>query len=232
MTNNMTTLDPKELLDQYRNNHAGLVAALEAALPKPTHPEHLFDLRAKHPELGEVVCIWDKPSSSGDVFVRWRDESDAVGSRGAIVPVSELTFPEQATKPEDVPVGEAWLVNVDDGTHRAERVVALKHAGNEWRTGIGVVDGAFWWIDEEVTLIAPLVPAQPEPQQEHPRTLSSVEGYETAPVGTTVAAPDDNPWTKICDDEWMRAWSWGSKTNSAMAALTERDVLRWGWGNE
>lgn len=117
---------------------------------------------AKHPEFGEVVCIWDKPGSAGGVLIRWRDESDKVGSRGDIVPVAELTFPHMATKPEDVPVGEAWLVNVNDGNDSGERVVALKYASNDWRTGFGVVDGAVWWEDDEVTLIAPLVPVAPQ----------------------------------------------------------------------
>ena len=232
----MTDLNDANIKELLAKSDEELRAALEAMLPKPTFPEHMFDLRAKHPELGEVVCIWDKPSSSGDVFVRWRDESDAVGSRGAIVPVAELTFPEQATKPEDVPVGEAWLVNVDNWSHSGKRVVALKHASDDWRTGDGVVDDEYWWRDEEVTLISPLVPVapapEPEPEPEHPRTLSSVEDYESAPVGTVVASPDNNPWVKVSEEGWLVSGSLMSSTNSDMAELDEKDVLRKGWGNE
>ena len=228
---NLTDVNIKELL---KKSNEDLRSELEAMLPKPTHPEHLLGRWAKHPEYGDVVCAWDKPRS-GEVKVYRRYEGSNVGAHYVYVHVSELTFPEQTTKPEDVPVGEAWLVNVD-GKHSGERVVALKFYDDHWYTGDGVVDGACWWMDEDVTLIAPLVPArpepEPEPEPEHPRTLSSVEDYEAAPVGTTVASSDNNPWTKICDDEWMRAWSGGSKTNSAMAALKEQDVLRWGWGNE
>ena len=225
---NLTDVNIKELL---KKSNEDLRSELEAMLPKPTHPEHLFDLRATHPEHGEVLCIWDKPGSAGGVLVRWRDESDKVGSRGDIVPVAELTFPHQATKPEDVPVGEAWLVNVDNGKCSGERVVALKYAGNEWRTGIGAVNGTSWWEDGEVTLITPLVPArpEPEPEPEHPRTLSNVEDYENAPEGTVVAEPGWHAWIKDFNGRWRLGNSW---CTSREIANTERQVLRKGWGNE
>ncbi|WP_165164935.1 hypothetical protein [Corynebacterium qintianiae] len=233
MTDNMTTLDPKVLLDKYRDDHEGLVAALEAALPKPTHPEHLFDLWATHPEHGDVICMWDKPNSIGNVLVRWRDERVQLGSCGAFVPVSSLTFPEQTTKPEDVPVGEAWIVNVDDGKRSGERVVALKFYDDHWYTGSDVVGDAYWWLDSEVTLVAPLVPGrpepQPEPEPEHPRTLSSAEDYEDAPLGTVVAPSGNSPWVKIYEERWTIAWSGARRTNSDMAELEEQYVLRWGW---
>ena len=189
----MPDLNDVNIKDLLKLPDPELRAALDAMLPKPTHPEHLFDLRAKHPELGEVVCMWDKPGSAGGVLVRWRDESDKVGSRGDIVPVAELTFPHQATKPEDVPVGEAWLVNVDNWSHSGKRVVALKHASDDWRTGDGVVDDEYWWRDEEVTLIAPLVPAKPEPAVEW---VETEEEYDALPHGSIIAIPGQDPWVK------------------------------------
>ena len=129
-------------------------------------------------------------------------------------------------------MGEAWLVNVDDGNDSGERVMALKHDDNDWTTGKGVAGYTHWWADNEVTLIAPLVPARPEPEPEHPATLSSVEDYETAPVGTIVASPDNNPWVKVSEEGWLVSGSLISSTNSDMAELDEKDVLRKGWGNK
>lgn len=226
----MNDLNIKDLLAK---SDADLRAALEAMLPKPTHPERLLGRWAKHPEYGDVVCAWDKPRS-GEVKVYRRYEESNVGAHYVYVRVSELTFPEQVTCPEDVPVGEAWLVDVEDGNRSGERVVALKVDVDDWRTGVGVVRDEYLWLDGEVTLIAPLVPArpEPEPEPEHPRTLTTAKDYETAPVGTIVASPDNNPWVKVSEEGWLVSGSLISSTNSDMAELDEKDVLRKGWGNE
>ena len=242
MTNNMTTLDPKELLDKFRDDHKGLVAALEAALPKPTHPEHMFGRWAKHPEYGDVLIGDDVPIESC-VVVIVRDSGRAAGSSRKYVALSSLTFPEQATRPEDVPVGEAWLVNVNDGNDSGERVMALKGGCDYWNTGEGVAGYTHWWADNEVTLISPLVPAtpapepepepEPEPGPEHPRTLVTLEDYANAPEGTIVASPDNSPWVKTFEKGWVPSWSVIGRSNSDMAELLEgQDVLRKGWGNE
>ena len=152
----LTDVNIKELL---KKNDTELRAALEAMLPKP-YPEHLLGRWAKHPEFGDVFICDDVPIESCVVVV-CRDSEKAAGSSRKHVPVSSLTFPHMATKPEDVAVGEAWLVNVDDGKHRAERVVALKKAFDFWHTGERVADSEEWW-DNEVTLIAPLVPVAPQ----------------------------------------------------------------------
>ena len=223
----MTDLTDASIKDLLAKSDTELRAALEGMLPKPTYPEHLFGRWAKHPEHGDVLIGDDVPIESC-VVVIVRDSEKAAGSSRKHVALSSLTFPEQTTRPGDVPVGEAWLVNVDDGTHRAERVVALKKDFDYWHTGERVVDSGEWW-DNEVTLIAPLVPATPAPEPEHPATLSSVEDYETAPEGTVVAEPGKCAWTKVFDSEWRVGdilW-----TNRNMAG-TERQVLRKGWGNE
>lgn len=226
----MPDLNDVNIKDLLAKSDEELRAALETMLPKPAHPEHLFGRWAKHPEHGDVLIGDDVPIESC-VVVIVRDSEKAAGSSRKHVALSSLTFPHQATKPEDVPVGEAWLVNVDNWSHSGERVVALKHASDDWRTGDGVVDDEYWWRDEEVTLIAPLVPArpEPEPQLEHPRTLSSVEDYENAPEGTVVAEPGFSAWTKDCDGDWWKGGTWF--TDRKMAG-TERQVLRKGWGNE
>lgn len=63
---------------------------------------------------------------------------------------------------------------------------------------------------------------------EHPETLSTLEDYENAPVGTVVALNGCFPYVKqgrgvwantfddTCSDDWM--------------AGAPRKVLRWGWG--
>lgn len=104
---------------------------------------------------------------------------------------AEAKAPARATRPEDVPPGEAWLVNVNDGKRSGERVVALKHGRNVWRTADGAVAGSCLWFDEEVTLIAPLAPVTPTAiTPAHPEYLETLQDYEDAPVGTVVKMLD------------------------------------------
>lgn len=65
-------------------------------------------------------------------------------------------------------------------------------------------------------------------QQEHPETLSTLEDYENAPVGTIVAKPGYSAWTKGRDGSWHRGGEWAP---SGLMAGTERQVLRWGDGS-
>lgn len=159
----MTDVNIKELLAK---SDADLRTALEAMLPKPTYPAHLLGLWAKHPEYGDVMCAWDKPSPEGRVFTARRAvDDDFCGASVSYLPISELTFPEQTTKPENVPVGEAWLVDVEDARFAYKRVVALKMEHDNWWTSYGRTPKRGSWSDDEVTLIAPLEPAQPEPEK-------------------------------------------------------------------
>lgn len=57
--------------------------------------------------------------------------------------------------------------------------------------------------------------------------LETMEDYEYVPVGTIVAMRDCGAWTKGYDGNWTRGGEW--ITNGIMAN-TERQVLRWGWG--
>lgn len=101
----MTDLTGVDIHALLKKDNDDLRAALEAMLPKPTHPEHMLGLWAKHPEYGDVVCAWDKPSPQGSVLTARRDVDDFCGASVSYLHVSELTFPEQTTRPEDVPVG-------------------------------------------------------------------------------------------------------------------------------
>lgn len=286
----MTDIDIAELVKKYRYDSDGLLAALEAMLPKPTCPEHMLGLWAQHPEHGRVLVTYDRPDEDGDVIVAVRMAEHRGGVAKKAVTVSELTFPHQvtkgelpteteyntlswwdngltirdkedgqevgiydkeiaqlayamlayagdqqpnpATRPEDVPVGEAWLVNVDDGTRRAERVVALKVDHGTWRTGedaVQIVD--FWWNNHEVTLITPLTPG---PTTTEPEFVETEEEYEALPEGSIVGdylAPSkrktETLWQKMPSGHWWRV----GMDYSANLAGERRRVLRRGWGN-
>ena len=145
--------DPHFLLSEIK-------ADLRALLPAQQPTTGLLGRWAKHEEYGDVVCTWDRPNPEGNIHVRWVDESFPLATGRYYVPLSDLTFPEQATKPEDVPVGEAWLVDVEDSEESHKSIVALKYACDDWRTSDGVTNCSFW-EDTEVTLISPLTPERP-----------------------------------------------------------------------
>lgn len=136
-------------------------SGLRALLPTPPQPTTgLLGRWAKHDDYGDVLCMWDRPDPEGKMHVRWVDESFPMSTGRYYVPLSDLTFPEQATKPEDVPAGEAWLVDVEDSEESHKSIVALKYACDDWRTSDGVTNCSFW-EDTEVTLLAPLTPERP-----------------------------------------------------------------------
>lgn len=64
-----------------------------------------------------------------------------------------LPTPEQTTAPEDVPPGEAWLVDLN-----GKRLHAIKDQDEEWYVP---EDSRYWHMSSAVTLISPLVPARP-----------------------------------------------------------------------
>lgn len=129
-----------------------------------------------------------------------------------------LTFPDQAARPEDVPMGEAWLVNAQDSTHTRHGVAALKIGEDLWVSGDHLE-----WIDNEVELIAPLIPARPH---DTPETVTREEEYEALPEGSIVAKPGEYPWTH-------KPYVWeqvGAIADDVMLSGTTRHVLRRGWG--
>lgn len=150
--------DPERLLADLLRDLHGL-----SAPPQPTMG--LLGRWAKHEEYGDVVCTWDRPNPEGNIHVRWVDESFPVATGRYYVPLSDLTFPEQATKPEDVQPGEAWLVDVEHSKESHKSIVALKDAFDHWRTADEVTNCIFWQ-DSEVTLISPLTPERPGKETE------------------------------------------------------------------
>ena len=64
----------------------------------------------------------------------------------------------------------------------------------------------------------------------HPKFLLTEGGYCAAPSGTVVARPGRFPWVKESSGDW--SCSGGTNSDSAMAKSGQREVLRWGWGNE
>lgn len=62
---------------------------------------------------------------------------------------------------------------------------------------------------------------------DHPATLSTLEDYENAPVGTVVAHPGYAAFTKNQSGRWT---AFNNAIGSSTMAVGERVVLRWGWG--
>ena len=62
----------------------------------------------------------------------------------------------------------------------------------------------------------------------HPKTLTTLEDYENAPLRTIVARPYHAPGIKTSWDSWVSVET-GKHTNSEMARVP-REVLRYGSG--
>lgn len=134
-----------------------------------------------------------------------------------------LTFPDQTTRPQDVPVGEAWLIDADAGDASTTNAPAVKESTGLWITGENNEGGVRAWSDNEVTLITPLIPARP---QETPETVTTEDEYEALPEGSVVAKPSGSLWIRGAN-----TWVYGSdSTDSATLSGVTRHVLRRGWG--
>ena len=104
-------------------------------------------------------------------------------------------------------------------------------------------DAVMMWCDEEstghiITDLGEWRPDQLTPNGkryklvevtggEHPETLTTVEDYKNAPVGTVVEGEGKLPWTRL---EYVWKETAGDVQNDVGMAGTERRVLRWGWG--
>lgn len=172
----------------------------------------------------QVLITADKPSLG-------RIETAYIEADGSTYEQAEdlddLTFPEQTTRAQDVPAGEAWLVDVDDGDESATNIPAVKKISGMWGTSGGETGGVAAWCDGEVTLITPLIPARPldTEQRTAPETVTTKEQYEALPGGSIVALPDSSPFVKTDSGVW--------KDNHSIALNifgVPRHVLRYGWG--
>lgn len=224
----MTDLTDDNIKDLLKLSNAELRAELNAMLTTPNYPEHMLGRWATHEELGDVLVVYDHPDSDGDVSVSWPSTDTRGGVEYVHVHISELTFPEQTIKPEDVPVGDVWLIKALNYDGVMERAVAVKISGL-WVT-IGeetaVVDEM---KDSDVTLIAPLAPAAPVPVQEE-EWVKDEEEYDALPEGSIVLTSGLIPWIKLAGD-----WECPSDVTrppSSEIFDTLCKVVRKGWRNE
>ena len=213
---------------------------------KPSKPTtDLLGRWAKTPDGKDVLIISESVKDNGRVWVAFHTDDEEDGAATIDYCLSSLTFPEETTRPEDVPVGEAWLVNIGERT-----ISAVKTLANNWYSG-----ELRFVSNEYVTLIAPLVPARPvenKPKksywsmqaeadkivrecwsgiekrfdEEAPETVTTEEEYKALPDGSIVAAQSGAPYcrersTWFCADMPF--------SHRYMAGVT-RTVLRKGRG--
>lgn len=124
---------------------------------------------AKHPEHGDVLITDDNARPDGLVIVAYLTERWKSGSGKEWVCLDDLTFPHQVTRPEDVPPGEAWLVEID-----GKRLHAIKYQGGDWIVGEPF---SIWRSSSAVTLISPLVPVRPTGDDHTPKTPAPQTGH-------------------------------------------------------
>ena len=140
-------------------SYADLLTNLRALLPAQQPTTGLLGRWAKHPEHGDVLCMWDKPSRFGKMRVAHVSEGKTSGAEHWYAEFDSLTFPHQTTRPEDVQPGEAWLMNIHLGDVFHQNQVALKYIEDGW---ISFTGGTLrYWLEEDITLVAPLTPEHP-----------------------------------------------------------------------
>ena len=148
---------------------------------------------AKHPQYGDVLITIDRPlDSRGISTVRLSDNMEG-GAAHRLVNIDDLDFPDQTTRPEDVPVGEAWLVDAHNGNDHQPNTPALKINPCLWVTPARETADENEWHNWEITLIAPLIPARP---QDTPETVTTEEEYEALPEGSVIVSRGGSPWTR------------------------------------
>lgn len=158
----------RELIEKFKEDtkHDCIVADLRALLPAPPQPTSgLFGKWAKHPEHGDVMCIWGKPDSSGHISVHWAKKGGFNDVEGRLVLLSDLTFPHQANRPAEVQPGEAWRIRDTEGNEfnavkTSSGYYTTDRSGYTWL--FCDHDGNGHWLkDKEVTLVCPLTPERP-----------------------------------------------------------------------
>lgn len=218
MTSNQERL---EELQQQAKSLAEQIEQLEDQLNNAEPTTGLLGRWATHPEYGEVLIAEDRATDKGTIHVVYLRDDMKCGVMGDFVLLDDLTFPEQTTRPQDVPAGEVWLVDVDDGDESATNIPAVKKISGMWGTSGGETGGVAAWYDGEVTLITPLIPAHPH---DNPETVTTEEEYEALPQGSVVAEPGSMPWVYL-PNVWVCR---DNPATTAALAGTTRHVLRWG----
>lgn len=219
MTSNRKRL---EELRQQAKTLAEQIEQLEDQLNNAQPTTGLLGRWATHPEYGDVLIAGDK-SDNGLIQIVYLSSIAINGTYSRTVNIDDLTFPDQATRPQDVPVGTAWLVDAHNGHDHHLNTPALKINPNLWVTPARETADENEWHNWEITLIAPLIPARP---QDAPETVTTENEYESLPVGSVVAAWNGIPWVRR-----THAWvSVGNSLTTSEMTETTRYILRRGWG--
>ncbi|WP_298076111.1 hypothetical protein [uncultured Corynebacterium sp.] len=219
----MTNKQRLEELKQQAKELANQIDQLEDQINNAQPTTGLLGRWAKHPKLGDVLIAEDKPTHKGLIHVSYLSGDAIGGAQGNFVLIDDLTFPKQTTRPQDVPVGEAWLVDAHNGFDSQPNTPALKIAPGLWVTPAREAADESEWHNYEITLITPLIPAR---QHDTPETVTTQEEYGELPEGSVVAKPGEKPWVHL-PHVWVQE---GATTNDLVMARTTRHVLRRGWG--
>ncbi|WP_392452004.1 hypothetical protein [Corynebacterium dentalis] len=163
-------LDGTYLNDQARRALEAAKVSMENILPAPPQPTTgLLGRWAKSEVHGDVLVVSDRTFDDGEegglVVVAALSERPADGKELYNVPLDSLTFPEQATRPEDVPAGEAWRIRDTEGNEfnavkTSSGYYTTDRSGYTWL--FCDHDGNGHWLkDKEATLVCPLTPERP-----------------------------------------------------------------------
>jgi len=254
----------RELIEHFEGKDIGIesygiIGRFRALLPAQQPTSGLLGRWAKHPEHGDVVCVWDEPME-GHITVHYRYKDERTGTLYDQVPLDSLTFPHQATKPEEVPAGEAWLVDVNATHFKAEKATGFRDEDGGWLIVHVEKESEIAWddcYDKHITLISPLTPERPRKddlqakydvmedkyreasegievlsQDGTPCTVTTKAEYIALPEGSVAAQPGElDVYIKNDFGGWDRLNTTASFPNADLAGTT-RTVLRYGWGDE
>lgn len=211
-----------EELRQQAKDLAEQIDQLEDQLNSTQPTTGLLGRWATNRDGKQVLITADKPSGG-------RIETAYIEADGStyeqVERLDDLTFPDQTTRPEDVPVGEAWLVDAHNGFDTQPNTPALKIAPGLWATPTRETADESEWHNYEVTLITPLIPARP---QDPPEKVFRREEYAALPVGTIVASEHGAAWQKMDEEEWVSTILPEAKRQRPDGNM-EHIVLRRGW---
>ncbi|MGJ4099754.1 hypothetical protein [Corynebacterium macclintockiae] len=214
----MTSQQQLAKLEQQAKALAEQIEQLECQINNAQPTSGLLGRWATNSYGKQVLITADKPSL-GRIETAYIERDGTTYEQAE--DLDDLTFPEQTTRPQDVPVGEAWLVDAQDRVRTEKDVVALKTKDDLWTSS-----GFLEWTDDEVELITPLIPARP---QDTPETVTTEEEYEALPEGTIVAENNGAPWQKLKSGEWISHIFPENRPDDLMDGLVCR-ILRRGWG--
>lgn len=262
---NQDTIPADKVRDILRRYDGGLTDQLEndlrALLPTPQPTTGLLGRWAKHPDYGDVMCVWDKPKD-GWINIYKRANNGVTGAEWYQIRFSDLTFPHQATKPADVPADQPWLVDVEAAHVTEKNVMGVRNEDGDWRLYCREKAGVDYCTDEGITLVCPLTPERPETDlqaksmeraldrmqakyqeaQERikelerastPRTVTTEQEYVALPVGSKVSVDGETQtWEKTSAHGWKSNDRIENLCSNAFLGGTTRTVLRYGWGDE